>query len=159
MRRSSETFYGVSIRESGTFAGTKNESAGLLCPSKAGASVGAKITGAITVCGTVDDGVGSIDASFCFAAVAVCFVGAVSSDSHGSVLQYSGLVGSEMGDRNSFYCLCHGGLGLKVPSISVPGHDSGVATVSTADAIVSSDGVNLSSADLHGFALAISDPV
>ena len=54
-----------------------------------------------------------------------------------------------MGDRKIFSCLGHGGVGLEVPPISIPSHASGVANVSTANAIVSSDGVNLSGADLH----------
>ena len=49
-------------------------------PEHDGGSVGAKITGAITVSGTVDNDVGSDDASFCIAC-------AVTSDLHGSVLQ------------------------------------------------------------------------
>ena len=163
----SKAFSGVLIRESGAFAGTKNVAAGLLRPSRAGAalprdvfarSVGAKITGAITVSGTVDNGVGFDDTSICFAAVAVFFAGAVISDLHGFVLQYSGLVGSEIGDRKSFSYFRRGVMGLEVPPIYIPGHASGVANVSTADAIVSSDGANLNGADLHGFGLPISYP-
>ena len=59
----------------------------------------------------------------------------MSSDPHGFDPSYSALVGSEMGDWKSSSCLAHGGVGMEVPPISVPGHASGVSNVTNADAI------------------------
>ena len=59
----------------------------------------------------------------------------MNSDPHGFDPPYSALVGSEMGDWKSSSCLAHGGVGMEVPPISVPGHASGVSNVTNADAI------------------------